>query len=342
MYRDQGTDIVPMALYADPRNTEAADHLWNPIVNKKTMLTRCSSLLLASLFALPSYATPVTVASNISNLVIGEQVSATGSFDINTAAGGIGLSSPYTVNSATLTFLFADNAGEYGESSWPSYMSSAFYQGADVHCNTLNCPHTYYYLDTYGTYGADPWETAIVNVGDQSATASTTVTHDQYMGATFALGGDSCGTFGCAYVPVTRPHCGSFLGTSFCDGPWPVYEQILHSYDSNGGAFSITMALNATSLLDLASDGVLNFSLGASLGNFNFLSASLLADISVGAGPGPTGPTDPTDPTNPQDPVAVPEPSSLFMMAMALFCVVGVQSRKSKSTHQSAAQPSFA
>jgi hypothetical protein len=63
---------------------------------------------------------------------------------------------------------------------------------------------------------------------------------------------------------------------------------------------------------------LLDFSLSAFAGDFNFLSASLTADIFERTG----GPDDPIDPVDPVPPVGVPEPATPAMLLTGLLMLV--------------------
>jgi hypothetical protein len=132
-----------------------------------------------------------------------------------------------------------------------------------------------------------------------------------------AQGQTVCGWLGCGFVPVTRSNCGNFLGGYFCTGPWPVYSQNWTYYSAYDGNFSLSLDLDAAGLLDLGTDGLLDFSLDAFAGDFNFLSASLTADIFARSVV--VDPTDPTDPVDPTPPVGVPEPSTYALYFAALL-----------------------
>jgi hypothetical protein len=266
-----------------------------------------NALLLASV----AQATPITVASNISNLFVDATSSTTGTFDINASAATLGITAPLNALSATLTLSFSDNIDAYTTASGFTG-SSTLKQGTTTCGSTLgSCVEHWYWVDPYATSYSDPIETARVTVGAQSATASSPY-HSSTVGPYLtAQGSTSC------IVPVTRSNCGYFLGGYFCTGPWPVYTENWTYYSAYDGAFTLSLDLDAAALLDLGTDGVLDFSLSALAGNFNFLSASLTADII--ARTGGVDPVDPVDPIDPVPPIDVPEPATLGLLLAGLF-----------------------
>jgi len=288
---------------------------------KIKLAARWSALMCAPLFACSAQATVVTVASDVSNIThVSSSSTLTGSFDINPSAATLGFSSPMSVTSATLSFQFGDNTDPYSTTS--GYTGgSRLAQGATTCGSTLSsCVEHYYWIDQYGTTNSDPIETARVTVGGQTADASSPY-HLTTVGPYLtAQGYTSCNFLGCGFVPTTRSDCGAWLGTTFCTGPWPVYLENWTYYSAYDGNFSLSITLDAAGLLDLGSDGLLDFSIGALVGNFNFLSASMTADISERTGD-PVDPIDPIDPIDPNPPVDVPEPAAPAMFFAALVAL---------------------
>jgi len=175
----------------------------------------------------------------------------------------------------------------------------------------------YYWVDPYATTNSDPIETARLTVGSQTADASSPY-HLSTVGPYLtAQGSTNCGYFGCGFVPITRSNCGNFLGGYICTGPWPVYLENWTYYSAYDGNFSLSLTLDAAALLDLGSDGLLDFSLSALAGNFYFRSASLTADIFERT----DDPVDPVDPVDPNTPVGVPEPAAPAMFVAALIAL---------------------
>jgi hypothetical protein len=280
-------------------------------------------VLLASALLLSSaaQAVPITVSSDISNLFVDGASSATGRFDINASAVSAGINSLLSVTSATLSFSFSDNIDGYTTTSGFTG-GSTLMQGTTTCGPTLgSCVEHYYWVDPFATSHADPIETARVTVGSRTADASSPY-HQSVVGPYLTAQGQTvCGWLGCGFVPVTRSDCGSWLGTTFCTGPWPVYTQNRTYYSAYDGAFSLNLMLDNAALLDLGTDGLLDFSLGALAGNFNFLSASLTADVFARTGgPSPTDPVDPIDPVDP-GPIGVPEPGSFGLLLAGFFAL---------------------
>jgi hypothetical protein len=153
--------------------------------------------------------------------------------------------------------------------------------------------------------------TVEVTVGAQTATVGSTQTLGSFGGSGY-LGESVCGPFGCGFVYQTRPYCGIFLGGYICNGSWPIFEQWVTVTDISTGDFSLTVALDAASLLDLSIDGVLGFALSSLYGDFNFVSASLTADVlSGGITPQPPDVT----------PTSVAEPSMLLLIETGLMLI---------------------
>jgi hypothetical protein len=292
-------------------------------MRRTTIVVRWLTLVSAVLLTWSAQATPVTVASDISNIFMGTASSTTGRFDVNASAAALGFSSPMNATSATLSFQFSDNTDPYATISGYSGTTSLV-QGATTCGSTLgSCVEHYYWVDPYSTTNSDPIETARVTVGNQTANASSPY-HLSTVGPYLtAQGSTSCSFFGCGFIPVTRSDCGTFLGGYFCTGPWPVYTQNWTYYSAYDGNFSLSLTLDAAGLLDLSSDGLLDFSLSAFAGDFNFLSASLTADIFERT----DGPDDPIDPVDPVPPVGVPEPATPAMLLTGVLMLL-VRKRK--------------
>jgi len=282
------------------------------------------ALACAALLTWSAQATPITVASDISNLYIGAASSATGRFDVNASAAALGFGSPLSVTSATLSFLFNDNVDPYTTLSGFTG-STTLVRLPDTCGSTLSsCVQHYNWLDRYQTYYLDPLEAATVTVGNQTVTESPTFHHSVFGPSLTPQGHTSCGAFGCGFVPLTRPDCSQSFGVTFCAGPWPVYTQAFTIYEGYDGAFSLDLNLDAAALLDLGNDGFLDFSLSAFAGDFNFLSASLTADIFERIGD--------VDPVDPAPPARVPEPATPAMLIAGLLMLAVCNRRRSLST----------
>jgi hypothetical protein len=97
-------------------------------------------------------------------------------------------------------------------------------------------------------------------------------------------------------------------------------------YSAYDGDFTLSLTLDAAGLLDLGTDGLLDFSLSSLAGNYYFRSASLTADITERTG----NPVDP-DPIDPNPPVGVPEPSTPVMFFAALVALAVQRRTRSAS-----------
>jgi hypothetical protein len=219
--------------------------------------------------ALPSSAaaedtTSVVVNSNVGSTYLnGGTLS--GSFDINAALPDNLFQQPYDIVSATMMFYFHDDGDPYSQST--TYNGQSWAWNGDG----------YNYYNRYTVTYTDPSETAFVTAGANSGSASTSLS-STYNGSSTQLTGSyayNCG-WSCSH-----------------DYYYNVNTQYTNTY---AGSFSLTQALTFGSLTDLATDGVLNWSINGS-GDFIFDGATLNA--TVAASP-------------------VPEPASLILLGSGL------------------------
>jgi hypothetical protein len=71
------------------------------------------------------------------------------------------------------------------------------------------------------------------------------------------------------------------------------------------------MSLDALALADIQTDGILDFQMSSTLGDFNFLSATLTLNVEAASAPPDPLPTEPPRGSN------VPEPGTLALFGLA-------------------------
>jgi hypothetical protein len=225
----------------------------------------------------------ITVGSNLpSGLYIGGSP-VNGSFDINPALPSNLYQQPFDVVSASVLLQFHDNADGYSTSTAYQY---GYWNGNN-------------HYDVYNTYYEYPYEAATVTAGQDSGTTQSNY-FSNYDNTTTNFYGSSEYSYYCGW------------GTCYSYD----YYYATTNYFSQGytGSFSLAQSLSLASLSDLASGGVLNFSI-APTGDFYFDSATLTADVNLN--PSPVN----SDPLN-SDPV--PEPMSLTLLGTGL---IGIANR---------------
>lgn len=268
---------------------------------------------LALLTATVANAIPLSVTTGTTtNVAAGSTLDL--AFDIGSAVAGLGLASPATLASGSMTFHFADDWDSQVVTSQTTRNFRTQLCGPGF--GTVLCYPLEHFDDTTYRRSVDPLETASVTSGGATAAASSTLTNyvssfDYPVRATH----QSCGWAGCVTVEetVSVRTCGS-LGCA--TEVYPLYRSGGSVGETYSGAFSLTMALSAIGLADLAADGILPFSIAATLGDFDFLSASLSVDVLAGS----VGET----------PVGVPEPASALLLTLGLVGVGVARVRRAR------------
>jgi len=216
----------------------------------------------------------------------------TGTFDINSLLTPPGTyNAPYQISSATVNFLFQDDANDPTVSSHytTAYTPAAITSRLDV------------------TRYSDPVESASVMVGGQSMEGQTTYyaidSHLDHVTTDWSYYANNCPGY-----------------TGACNHQ--LFQGSTHYYTSTsgyGGNFGISYTLDGSNLADLAADGLLSFSLGVS-GDLMLQSASLIFDITAAA---------PGSNTTPSV-SAVPEPETGALLLAGLG-MMGVVARRRKA-----------
>ena len=250
-----------------------------------------SALVAGWIWPTSALALPFGATSNVApSSFVGNGGSLTGSFTVDPSL------LQYGVTSAQVTFNFSDNNDvQYTGTSTGSY----YYSGGGP-------PNTYYLRTSYDYY-SDASEQASVSVGDQGGLASSSYYQQtQYLSQSYDgsssyfwyEGGYRCGWGWCSY---------------------PVYAYDLYYTDhykytyGYTGDFDIMINLDSTGLTELASSGILNFTVSSGTGDF-FLDSATLTGMA-------------NDP-----PSAVPEPTSFLLLASGLAGLGGVAWRRHRKS----------
>lgn len=293
--------------------------MWTDRANfpgRTTQLVRWLAALpataLALLTATVANAIPLSVTTGTTtNVAAGSTLDL--AFDISSAVAGLGLASP-TLASGAMTFYFADDSDSRVVTSQTTRNFRTQLCGPGF--GTVLCHPLEHFDDTTYRRSVDPLETARVTSGGATAAVSSTLT-DYYSSFDYPVRAthQSCGWGGCVTVEetVSVRTCGS-LGCA--TDVYPLYRSGGYVAETYSGAFSLTMALNAIGLADLAADGILPFSIAATLGDFDFLSASLSVDVVAGSVGG--------------TPVGVPEPASALLLTLGLVGVGVTRVRRAR------------
>lgn len=250
----------------------------------------------------------VSVAANLPSQYIAGGSAINGSFDVNSAAGGLGYSAPYNVSGGTMTFRFSDNVD-------PTPATVAYYtQFLDIECFLGQCYSTgrYYFVDVTSTSFADPVERADVASGGMSGSATSDV-----FNFAMNISHDS------GIYAATHQECSSLLNvcTTVRDKRligninYDVYKRNLTYFYGYTGDFSLTMSLDSAAILDLSADGIIDFDITAGAGDFIFQSASLNVTVNENG-------------VIPREPNGIPEPGSFMLLGLGLVGLVSLRRRQ--------------
>lgn len=264
-------------------------------------------------------ATVLSVGGSLPSAYMADGSTITGNFNINPGAGGLGYSTPYNISGGTMTFNFSDNydATVTSTSLTSSEIQLTYYQSSS--CSGCLPTPSYTWLDKYTTLAVDPAEAVAVTSGGMTSSASSPYSSYAYTGYVVQAGHESCGIFGCGFVQDKRTYCQVFLGTYICVPNVPVYKQTTTIDQFYYGDFSISMSLDSFAIADLASDGMIEFAITSTFGDFQFNSASL--NVTVYAND--------VTPVEPQhvNPQTVPEPETYAVVLLGLG-LIGFMSRR--------------
>jgi hypothetical protein len=189
---------------------------------------------------------------------------------------------PYDIVSATVTFSFSDDSEwVLAGTSGPQYTGLHYFSGNYY----LGYPVYYREFNVYNQYQNDG-DSANVQVGGQNLSANSNSV--SYSSTMYGYSGYS----GPYYYYDWQGYRHYYLDQDF-------YRN-LNTYSGYTGSFGTTSALEADTLADLASDGVLQWTIGGG-GDFYFTGATLTMDIQPNPVPDP-----------------VPEPSSMLLLGTGL------------------------
>lgn len=284
-------------------------------VNKIFYAALTSVLMLAPMAS--AEATVLSVVGSLPSAYVAEGSTITGNFNTNSEAGSLGYSTPYNISGGTMTFNFSDN---YDAAVTTTVLSSSeiqtTYQKPPGCSGCLPVPF-YSWLDKFTTYVVDPAEVVAVSSGGMSASASSPYQNYVYVGSIVQSGHQSCGIFGCGFLQDTRTYCEVVLGAYVCLQNLPVYKQTTNIDNFYYGDFSVSINLDSVAIADLASDGLIDFTITSTLGDFRFNSATLSLTIDA-SGVTPVGPVDPH---------TVSEPET-YAMTLLGFGLIGIMTRR--------------
>ena len=261
-----------------------------------------------------AHSAEITVSGSVPSGYIDGGSPINGVFNINSIAASSGLVGPYSITSATATFLFSDNND-------PTTLTRTDSEGlGDKNCilgssqwgNCQSSPVTAW-LRVHDITHTNPREMASVTVGASTGSASSQLLNSNvYDVITQAVGGSIGSTY-----PLKHTVCSSFNNCH----EYLVYDVTFDRYIDYYGSFSLTLSLGAADLADFGIDGLLSYSVFSALGDFQLESATIVASVFQ----------DDSNPGNPDPNNRIPEPTSSSLFVAALISGVAARYKKRKN-----------
>ena len=223
-----------------------------------------------------------------------------GNFNLASAGLGPAYFAPYTITSASVSFGFSDDQGEWVYSGQWYSGSNSYWSGNTYHTN-------YYYTESWNNAP----ETAVVSLGSGQTMAGS---------SPYQSSSNTYTTNGPVYYwyTVYQSYSYSCGWRSTCWGQYPLYDvyQQQHTVtttymNGNTGNFGTSGALSSVALADLAVDGVLPFTISAQ-SDFIFNWATMTLNV------------------EPNPVVSVPEPAPSIILGLGLAALAGWQRRRTR------------
>lgn len=271
-------------------------------------ILKLSATALAIGSAIAAQASPVLVSETVSLGQVLNGNSSNFQFDLSAALASRGLSAGgalsgslvvYGVSDASYNSVSGPVFGNYQSANYSTFI--AYYSGSCYYSwwGGSSC----YYYPVYGS------QTDMLRSGDvmhQDTVADTMAVHtggsqatdtvDQWISSATGYGG---------WNYEGQYNNGGYNYTTYYDRQRDVYQALQ-------GSLEVDLGLDALALGDLKSDGVLNFDVAASVGQFRLLSATLNVQVDDAAG-------------------RLPEPGSLALVATAVLTGASFTRRRRRS-----------